>query len=73
VETFLAKEARMTRHWTLPQKDLFEPSPPVSQLMATERRKALDLLQALLTEAMNLAPEPAIKSRAEASDDEDIA
>ena len=35
----------MARHWTLPQKDLFEPSPPVSQLMETERRKALDLLR----------------------------
>ena len=63
----------MTTQWTLPQEDLFEPSPPVSQLMETERRKALDLLQALLTEAINLTPEPAIKSRAEASDDEDIA
>ena len=60
----------MARHWTLPQRDLFEPSP---QLMETERRKALDLLQALLAEAMNLAPETAIKSRAEARDDEDIA
>ena len=45
----------MARHWTLPQKDLFEPSPPASQLMETERRKARDLLQALLAEAMNLA------------------
>ena len=63
----------MARHWTLPQRDLFEPSPPVSQLMETERRKALDLLQALLAEAMNFAPETAIKSRAEARDDEDIA
>ena len=61
----------MATQWTLPQGDLFEPSPPVSQLMETERRKALDLLQALLAEAMNLAPETAIKSRAEARDDED--
>jgi hypothetical protein len=45
----------------------------MSQLMETERRKALDLLQALLAEAMNLTPETAIKSRAEARDDEDIA
>ena len=51
----------------------FEPSPPVSQLMETERRKALDLLQALLAEAINLTPETAIESRAEARDDEDIA
>ena len=53
----------MATRWTLPQGDLFEPSPPVSQLMETERRKALDLLQALLAEAINLAPETAIKSR----------
>ena len=63
----------MATQWTLPQGDLFEPSPPVSQLMETERRKALDLLQALLAEAINLAPETAIKNRAEARDDEDIA
>jgi hypothetical protein len=63
----------MATQWTLPQGDLFEPSPPVSQLMETERRKALDLLQALLAEAMTLTPETAIKSRAEARDDEDIA
>ena len=47
----------MATQWTLPQGDLFEPSPPVSQLMETERRKALDLLQALLAEAMNLTPD----------------
>jgi len=63
----------MATQWTLPQGDLFDPSPPVSQLMETERRKALDLLQALLAEAMNLMPEAAIKSRAEARDDEDNA
>lgn len=63
----------MATQWTLPQGDLFEPSPPVCQLMESERRKALDLLQALLAEAMNLAPETAIKSRAEARNDEDIA
>jgi hypothetical protein len=60
----------MATHWTLPQKDLFEPSSPVS-LTETERREALDLLQALLVEAMNSAPEKA--NRAEACDDEDIA
>ncbi len=38
----------MATQWALPQGDLFEPSPPMSQLMETERRKALDLLQALL-------------------------
>ena len=34
----------MATHWTLPQKDLFEPLPPVSQLTETERREALDLM-----------------------------
>jgi len=63
----------MATHWTLPQKDLFEPSPPASQLTETERREALALLQALLVEAMNRAPEQALENRAEASDDEDIA
>jgi hypothetical protein len=63
----------MATRWALPQGDLFEPSPPVGQLMETERQKALDLLQALLAEAMNLAPETTIKNRAEARDDEDIA
>jgi hypothetical protein len=63
----------MATHWTLPQRDLFEPTPPVSQLTETERRKALDLLQALLAEAMNQAREKATENRAEACDDEDIA
>ena len=63
----------MATHWTLTQRDLFEPTPPVSQLTETERRKALDLLQALLAEAMNQAREKATKSQTEASDDEDIA
>ncbi len=63
----------MARHWTLPQKDLFEPSPPVSQLTETERREALDLLQALLVEAMNSTPEKAPANRAETCDDEDFA
>src|SRR5689334_20432236 len=42
----------MATQWTPPQGDLFEPSPPVSRLMEIERRKALDLLQTLLAEAM---------------------
>jgi hypothetical protein len=63
----------MATHWTLTQRDLFEPTPPVSQLTETERRKALDLLQALLAEAMNQAREKATENRAEACDDEDIA
>ena len=63
----------MATQWALPQGDLFEPSPPVNQLVETERRKALALLQALLAEAMSLAPEATIKSRAEVRDDEDIA
>jgi hypothetical protein len=36
-------------------------------------REALDLLQALLAEAMNHTPEKRIENRVEASDDEDIA
>ncbi len=64
----------MATHWTPPQGDFFEPAPPASQLAETERRKALDLLQALLAEAMNPAPEKAIEdqNRTEARDDEDI-
>ena len=63
----------MATHWTLAQRDLFEPAPPVSQLTEIEQRKALDLLQALLAEAMNQAHEKATENRAEACDDEDIA
>ena len=59
----------MATHWTLPRKDLFEPSPPVTQLTETERRKALDLLQALLVEAMNRVAEKARENRPEACDD----
>jgi hypothetical protein len=63
----------MATHLTLPQRDLFEPAPPVSQLTETERRRALDLLQALLAEAMPPAREKEKEDRAEACDDEDIA
>ncbi len=63
----------MATYWTVPQRDLFEPSPPASRLTETERRKALDLLQALLAEAMKPAPEKAIENKTEACDDEDIA
>ena len=63
----------MATQWTLPQRDLFEPPPPLSQLTETERRKALDLLQALLAEGMNSAPDKAIENRAEARGDEGIA
>ena len=59
--------------WTLPQKDLFKPSPPVSQLPEIKRRRALDLLQALLVEAMTRVPEKAIVNRAQACDYDDIA
>lgn len=52
----------MATHWTPPQGDFFEPAPPASRLTETERRKALDLLQALLAEAMNPAPEKAIEN-----------
>ena len=64
----------MATLWTLlPEKDLFEPSPPASQLTEVERRKALDLLQALLAEAMKPQPEKATQNRAEERDDQDIA
>ena len=63
----------MVTHWTLRQKDLFEPTPAESQLTETERQKALDLLQALLAEALNQAREKTTENRAEACDDEDIA
>ena len=45
----------MATRWTLPQRDFFEPTPPVDQLAETEQREALNLLQALLAEAMNQA------------------
>ena len=63
----------MATHWTPPQGDLFGPTPAASQFGETERRKALDLLQALLAEAMDKAQEKAAKTRMEACDDEDIA
>jgi hypothetical protein len=63
----------MATHWTLLQKDLFELTPPVGQLAETERQRALDLLQALLAEALNQAQENATENRMEACDDEDIA
>jgi len=63
----------MATHLTPLQRDLFEPAPPVSQLTETGRRRALDLLQALLAEAMNPAREKENENQAEASDDEDIA
>jgi hypothetical protein len=64
----------MATLWTLQlQKDLFEPSPPASQLTEAARRKALDLLQALLAEAMKPQLEKATQNRAEARGDQDIA
>jgi hypothetical protein len=63
----------MATHRTLPQMDLFDPPAPVSQLTATERRKTLDLLQALLAEAIKPARDKENEYRAEACDDEDIA
>ena len=39
----------MATYWTPPQRDLFEPAPPVSQLTGVDRRQALDSLQARRT------------------------
>jgi len=61
----------MATSWTLPQRDLFEPAPPTSQLTETERRKALELLQALLAEATNQT-QTTVENQAEACNDEDI-
>jgi hypothetical protein len=62
----------MTTYWTPPQRDLFEPAPPVSQLSEVDRRNALDMLQALLAEAMNHSQEKVTTSSTEADDDENI-
>ena len=62
----------MATYWTPPQRDLFEPAPPVSQLTEVDRRQALDLLQALLAQAMNQSQEKVTTSPAEADDDENI-
>ena len=48
------------------------PAPPVSQLTGVDRRQALDLLQALLAEAMNQSQEKVPTSPVESDDDEDI-
>ena len=62
----------MATYWTPPQRDPFEPAPPVSQLAEADQRKALDLLQALLAQAMNQSQEKVTTSPAEADDDENI-
>jgi hypothetical protein len=62
----------MTTYWTPPQRDLFEPAPPVSQLSEVDRRNALDMLQALLAEAMNHSQEKVTTNSTEADDDENI-
>jgi hypothetical protein len=62
----------MATHWTPSQSDLFDPAPPASQLSESDRRKALDLLQTLLTEAMTQPQEQTSEKPAEVCDDEDI-
>jgi hypothetical protein len=63
----------MARHWTLPQRDLFEPPPSVNRFAAIERRKALELLQALLGEAINAPQERKAEKPLEVRDDKNIA
>jgi hypothetical protein len=63
----------MARHWTLSQRDLFEPAPLVSQLTEPERRKALELLQTLLAEASTQAREKTVENQAEACNDLPVA
>lgn len=63
----------MATRWTLPQRDLFEPPPPTDQLAETKRQEALNLLQALLSEALNQAQEHAADGQAEVCDDQDLA
>jgi len=62
----------MVTHWALPQRDLFDIPPPPTLFTEAERQKVVDLLQALLTEAMPPSKESA-KNLLEASNDEDIA
>jgi hypothetical protein len=68
-----AKEAQMATRWILAQADLFQPTPPVDQLAETKRQEALNLLQALISEALNQAQERAAKGQAEVCDDQDLA
>lgn len=63
----------MARHWTLPQRDLFEPPPPVNRSAAIVRQKALELLQALLGEAINAPQERKAEKPLEVRDDKNIA
>jgi len=58
----------MAKQLTRAQQDLFEEPPPGLRLGATERTKALEQLQALLTEAM-----VAVGNQLEADDDQDHA
>lgn len=63
----------MVTHWALPQRDLFDIPPPPTLFPEAERQKVLDLLQALLAEAMTPPPEESAENGLEASNDEDIA
>jgi len=58
----------MAKHWTRAQQDLFEESPPGMRLPPLQRAKAVEQLQALLTEAM-----ATLEGRQEMGDDEDHA
>jgi hypothetical protein len=62
------------RRWKPPQPNLFEPTPPCGDLPLPQRVKALELLKALLREAM-LDPvvEIDVTAREGAGDDQDHA
>lgn len=58
----------MTKRWSGAQRDLFEEPPQGVKLDSVERAKAVEQLQALLTEAM-----AGLSGQQEAGDDEDHA
>ena len=62
------------RRWKPPQPDLFEPPPPCDDVPLPQRVKALELLKALLREAMvDPVAEIDIPAREGGGDDEDHA
>jgi hypothetical protein len=62
------------RRWKPPQPNLFEPRPPDDDVPLPQRVKALELLKALLREAMlNPVAEIDVPAREGGGDDEDHA
>jgi hypothetical protein len=66
LEEEIREGALMAKHWTSVQPDLFEERPEVRYLGATEGAKALEQLQMLLMEAMEI-----LGVQPEAGDDQD--